>query len=126
MSEITIAAAPAVAEPDRPLQVITVRGYLDESVVPRLRQMLRDECPGDDVIIDLSGAQALEAVGTGTLLAATVHAEPRRERLAVVTVDPLITRVLEATGLPQVVPVRATLDEAKQALSENDGQPQAG
>jgi anti-sigma B factor antagonist len=103
--------------------VVAVIGELDLSVVPRVRAALREIAasaagsrPGSvaaRVIIDLRDVDFLDSAGLGVVLGAV-----RRIRgaggIAVLAVAPASSPalLLEALGLPTVVPVAASLDDA--------------
>ncbi|GGX69922.1 STAS domain-containing protein [Streptomyces hiroshimensis] len=98
--------------------MLTVRGRLDLSGVPRLRERLLhvSHSPGSRLVLDLSGVTSCDALGLGLLVAAARRARDSGGDLCLVAPRPAVARALKASGLSRLLPV----------LPGNDGQPGAG
>ncbi len=61
---------------------------------------------GDDLVVDLSGVDAVDMVGVGLLVGAHRQAQRRGRRLVLTGVPPRVMRLLTATRLRRVLAVR--------------------
>jgi anti-anti-sigma regulatory factor len=68
-------------------------------------ELLRDECTDPASIVDLGQTRHIDGAGTGALVAASVLARHRRQRLVVVTADLVEREMLNYLGVSQVMPV---------------------
>ncbi|MGC1210849.1 MAG: STAS domain-containing protein [Micromonospora sp.] len=88
--------------------VVDVRavGEVDIATVGSFRAALW-AAPARPVLrVDLSGVRLLSAAGVRALVAAHLRVRARGGELVLVDPDPVVARVLRATGLHRVVPVR--------------------
>lgn len=88
--------------------IVHVAGELDLASAASFDETLSamNEC---DLIIDLSACTFLDSSG----LRAIAAAARRHPRISVVATDPGILRVLEITALDTMVPVHASLEDAR-------------
>lgn len=88
--------------------VVDVRavGEIDIATVGSFRAALW-AAPARPVLrVDLSGVRVLSAAGVRALVAAHLRVRARGGELVLVDPDPVVARVLRATGLQRVMPVR--------------------
>ncbi|PWU52163.1 anti-sigma factor antagonist [Micromonospora globispora] len=88
--------------------VVDVRavGEVDIATVGSFRAALW-AAPARPVLrVDLSGVRVLSAAGVRALVAAHLRVRARGGELELVDPDPVVARVLRATGLQRVMPVR--------------------
>ncbi|MFI9639747.1 STAS domain-containing protein [Micromonospora sp. NPDC051925] len=88
--------------------VVEVRavGEIDIATVGAFRAALWAAPARPLLRLDLSGVQVLSAAGVRALVAAHLRVRARGGELVVVDPDPVVTRVLRATGLHRIIPVR--------------------
>ena len=96
--------------------VVHVKGEVDLATAPELHEVLAGFGPADGpLIVDLSDVAFLDSSGLSVLVRCHQHlAEGGGLRLVVTR--PTTLRVLDATGLAEVLDVYATLDDAKRGL----------
>ncbi|KWV31905.1 STAS domain-containing protein [Micromonospora rifamycinica] len=81
-------------------------GEIDIATVGAFRAALW-AAPARPVLrLDLSGVQVLSAAGVRALVAAHLRVRARGGELVVVDPDPVVARVLRATGLHRIIAVR--------------------
>ena len=104
-----------------------VVGRLDVTTSADLRAGLlelldqRDAGPsanGDDLIVDLSGVDAVDMVGVGLLVGVHRQAGRRGRRLVLTGVPPLVMRLLTATRLRRILAIRDRPRSAPIVLDE--------
>lgn len=93
-------------------RVLTVRGRLDLSGVPRLRERLLhvSHSPGSRLTLDLSGVTSCDALGLGLLVAAARCARHSGGDLCLVAPRPAVAQVLRASGLSRILQVLPAFD----------------
>ena len=89
--------------------VLRVEGELDLTTAPTFEEALMSTGSDSDLIVDLSLCTFLDSSG----LKAIASAANRHPRVSIVATDPTILRVLEITALDTMVPVHASLEEAR-------------
>ena len=100
--------------------VVAVRGDLDLHTVPELKKTLA-ELEGVDspyVIIDLTHATLVDSTSLGALLEAARSVRAAGGELVVSCRDRSIRKVFAITGVDQLVPIYASLEEAVQQALE--------
>lgn len=93
--------------------VVTVSGELDLLTAPAFEQALRRALAGRPplVVVDLGGVGFLDSSALAVL--ATTHHEAGQDTVVrLVATAPVVVRPLELTGLSEVLPVLATVEEA--------------
>ncbi|MGW4500184.1 STAS domain-containing protein [Micromonospora sp. NPDC004336] len=88
-------------------QVVDVRatGEVDIATVAAFRSALW-AAPARPVLrLDLSGVRVLSAAGVRALVAAHLRIRARGGELVLLRPDPVVARVLRATGLHRVIPI---------------------
>ena len=100
------------------LRVVEVEGEVDVLTAPQLGAAVDDEDAFDQLIIDLTKVPFMSSVGLG--LISRLHRELSRRRagLALVGVQQDVMRLLEVTGLLEVVLVADDIDEALDLLRD--------
>lgn len=88
-------------------QVVEIRavGEIDIATVGSFRAALWAAPPRPVLRVDLSGVRVLSAAGVRALFAAHLRMRTRGGELVLVDPDPVVARVLRATGLHRVVRV---------------------
>jgi anti-sigma B factor antagonist len=96
------------------VSVITVTGEIDIATAPTLREHVAQvvETSGSDLIIDLSAVDFIDSTGLGVIVGAYKKVGEREGSLSVVSGQELVRRLFSITGLDDVIPIMATLDEA--------------
>lgn len=90
--------------------VLHVLGELDLATAPRLEAAIADAVASPRVVVDLSSCTFLDSAGVRVLTSA--GREPAPRRVAVISADPGILRVLEITGMDTLLDIYPTLDAA--------------
>jgi anti-sigma B factor antagonist len=87
-----------------PIRII-VRGELDLLAAPRLRTTLLEASHHDGVTIDvdLSAVTFIDSTGISVILQAWQRANAQGGRLVVGAASPVVARVIEATGLTDLL-----------------------
>ncbi len=92
--------------------IVIVRGDIDVATAPKLRAALTQVQTGDlsgradrRVVVDMSGVTFLNASGLGVLAGAAVRARRAGGEILLRDPTPMTLRLLEITGLLQIVPV---------------------
>ncbi|MFJ8578045.1 STAS domain-containing protein [Micromonospora sp. NPDC093277] len=87
--------------------VVDVRavGEIDIATVGAFRAALWAAPARPMLRLDLSGVRVLSAAGVRALVAAHLRIRARGGELVLVDPDPVVTRVLRATGLHRVMPI---------------------
>ncbi|MEV4490843.1 STAS domain-containing protein [Micromonospora coxensis] len=97
---------------------VRVAGEIDLASVGELRAALW-AAPARPVLrVDLSGVRLLSAAGIRALLAARLRVRARGGELVLADPDPVVSRVLRATGVHRVIPVVTTTPVAPCRRSE--------
>jgi anti-anti-sigma factor len=101
-------------------------GRLDNLTSPEFQARLLQLATGAqaDVIIDLAAVEYMSSGGLRSLVMAA-RQKPANHRIAVVGLHALVQEIFSIAHIEEVVPVFATLDEARLALAEpsrSDGQ----
>ena len=97
--------------------VVRVRGYLDVSTSPRLREKLNEVVPkASAVVLDLSEIEFLDSSALGVILNAWKHLQADGGTLAVVSPQERITKIFEITALTLSINVVPSMDAAKERL----------
>jgi anti-sigma B factor antagonist len=94
--------------------VLHVHGEVDLTTVPRLRgvvsELLRDGSP--NLIVDLDDVGLLDSAGLGVLLGAVRRARAAQGDVRFVSTRPLVQRLFAITGLYEIHPLAASVDDA--------------
>jgi anti-sigma B factor antagonist len=100
--------------------IVEVAGDLDFGTAPRLREVLLElhQAARDLVIVEMSAADFMDSSGLGALLSGVKRAAAAGGVLVLAGAPERVLRVLRVTGVVQVLPVFATLDEALAHLDE--------
>ncbi|MFJ1755514.1 STAS domain-containing protein [Kitasatospora sp. NPDC088134] len=96
--------------------VVVLAGELDHHTAPRLHRMLEQVPAALPVVLDLAGLGFCDSVGVAALLHALRRTEQAGTALVLVAVAPDLGHLLALTGVDRVLPRRATVAEAVEAL----------
>lgn len=105
---------------DARTHVVAVQGEVDLYSAPELREHIDGLIDAGKILqaIDLTEACFVDSTTPGVLVGAVMRLRLHDGRLALACEEPEILRVLEITGLDQVVTVRATIDQALATLRD--------
>lgn len=97
--------------------VVRLDGDVDVESARKVRERLFDALDNSPdgvrlIVIDLSRADVLDSSGLGALVATYRRAHARECRFAVAEPTPMITRILEVTGLDKAWPVYPSVQVA--------------
>jgi anti-sigma B factor antagonist len=101
------------------LRVVEVEGEVDVLTAPRLGAAVDDDEGFDELIIDLSKVPFMSSVGLGLISRLHRQLKRRRAGLALVGVQADVLRLLEVTGLVEVVLVADDVEEAIDLLADD-------
>jgi anti-sigma B factor antagonist len=103
------------------VHIVRVAGEVDMSHEEELRGELRGAVAAQPrgIVVDLTECEFIDSSGVRALLLSrqAQHPEEGSESLAVAASSDQILRILSVMGLDQVIPIRATVEEAAAALS---------
>jgi anti-sigma B factor antagonist len=108
------ALAISTEEAGAPTVVIALKGEVDLYTCPELKEeLLRVIADGATfVVVDLTETTFIDSTGLGVLIRGVERLQAEGGRLAVVCMDPNMTKVFEVTGLDRVFSVYPSRDEA--------------
>ncbi len=94
--------------------VVVVRGEVDVAVTGELTGALREAIGegGRRVVVDLESVDFIDSAGLGVLVAGLKRVREHDGTLALVCTREPVLRVLSITGLEEVFPIHATIQEA--------------
>jgi len=112
---LTMARASQAAPP-----ILALEGEYDFATVPEIDRFLRRRLGPlyhqDDLLIDLGGATYADSSFVGFLVRLVGDQRAKRKELVLVRPVGQVRRLLALVGIPNLVPVYETLDEAVVAL----------
>ncbi|XKF14210.1 anti-sigma factor antagonist [Knoellia locipacati] len=105
--------------------IVTVAGEVDVYTAPQLRSVLEERAAADQtrIVVDLQGVGFLDSTGLGVLVGRLKAVRKLGGTLHVVCTDERILRLFAITGLDQVLPVHATVDEALASVDDDVQEP---
>ena len=94
--------------------VIGLKGEVDLYTCPELKEELLSVIADGAtlVVVDLTETTFIDSTGLGVLIRGVERARTEGGQLAVVCVDPNMTKVFEVTGLNRVFPIYPSREEA--------------
>ncbi len=97
--------------------IVAVSGVIDALTAPQFEQALRAAVANqpEGLVVDLTAVEFLASAGMGVLVAAH-DAAGDGTRFCVVADGPATSRPLKLVGIADIVPLRATLEAALEAL----------
>ena len=103
---------------DADTQVVRAHGDLDLYVAPEFKRRLAKtiEAGKTRIVVDLTDAAFMDSTALGVLIGALKRLRVRGGALAVASEQPTILRILELTGMDQVLDLYATAGEALAGL----------
>ena len=102
--------------------VVAVRGELDISTSPQVRELLA-EAPMDrayPVVVNLARCDFIDSTGLATLLHGSKRRQNGEARVAIVSPEGDVRRVLELTAVDKLIRVYASLEQAVKAVQTTD------
>jgi anti-sigma B factor antagonist len=103
---------------DADTQVVRAHGELDLYVAPEFKRRLAKtiEAGKTRIVVDLTDAAFMDSTALGVLIGALKRLRVRGGALAVASEQPTILRILELTGMDQVLDLYSTAGEALAGL----------
>lgn len=94
--------------------VLRVRGEVDLSTAPQLREALTSLISEGHlaVVVDLSDTEFVDSTGLGALVTGLKRLRARGGEMRVVCTSPRVCKVFEITSLDRVLPLYASVEEA--------------
>ncbi|MGH9106980.1 MAG: STAS domain-containing protein [Acidimicrobiales bacterium] len=96
--------------------VCHLQGNLEHATVAHFREAFTTVPPGRPVVFDLSGVPFIDSAGLGALIGAVRRTREMGGEALVCAPRPSVNRVLEIVGLPRIVNVAASVEEAGEIL----------
>ena len=97
-------------------------GELDAYTVGTFREALTRLAGKQRLLIDLSDVPFMDSAGLGALIGGIRRAREADGAVAVACNRPALSRLLHTTGFDRIVPVTDSIDEARAALLDDDGE----
>jgi anti-sigma B factor antagonist len=106
---------------DADTQLLRARGELDLYAAPELKRRLASALDAGKtrIVVDLTDASFMDSTALGVLLGALKRLRVRDGALAVASEQPTILRILEVTGMNQVLDLHKTADDALAAVERH-------
>jgi anti-sigma B factor antagonist len=106
---------------DADTQLLRARGELDLYAAPELKRRLASAIDAGKtrIVVDLTDASFMDSTALGVLLGALKRLRVRDGTLAVASEQPTILRILEVTGMNQVLDLHKTADDALTAVERH-------
>lgn len=103
----------------REVPVVSASGEIDVATAPPLRDRLQALTASgrSTVVVDLLGVSFLDSTALGVLVGALKRCRESGGDLPLVITEPRILKVFEITGLTDVFPIHATVDQAVESLA---------
>ena len=103
--------------------VVTVAGEVDVATAPALRDCLDQAVRRAEgaVVVDLLGVTFIDSTGLGVLIGAQRGCAEDGRELQLVIAEPRILKVFEITGLTELFPIVATLEESADGTGGDGG-----
>ena len=93
--------------------VCHVAGDLDHSSIAEFREAVAPLAKKKKVIFELSGVPFVDAAGLGALIGTVQRIRDRRGGAVVCAARPSVRRVLQLVGIPRVVTIVDTVQDAR-------------
>ena len=108
---------------DDGVRVVSITGELDQATADKLRGALREAIEGESsaVLIDMSDCGFIDSTGLGVIVEAWKDLQARNGESAALSIccpATEVRRLLEVTGLDQVIEIRDTREDAIAALKQ--------
>ena len=103
---------------DSDTQLVRAQGELDRYAAPEFKRLLAETIESGKVriVVDLTDAAFMDSTALGVLLAALKRLRVRGGTLAVASEQPTILRILDVTGMDQVLDLHPTAAAALAAV----------
>jgi anti-sigma B factor antagonist len=89
-------------------------GKLSLETVNEFIQRMRPE-PAQHLVLDMSGVNFLDSAGVGALVSLFVNRRSHNKTFALAALAPQASAVVTVAGLQKLLPIFATIDEARKA-----------
>jgi len=103
---------------DADTQLLRARGELDLYAAPELKRRLATAIDAGKtrIVVDLTDAAFMDSTALGVLIGALRRLRVRDGALAIASEQPTILRILEVTGMNQVLDLHSTAGDALAAV----------
>ncbi len=103
---------------DAERHVLAVRGEIDVSTAPRLKQALDESIDSGRtrIVIDLAETESLDSAALGVLIGAVKRLRPSDGALVLSDINDNVAKTFEITGLDQIFTILPSRDDALDAL----------
>ena len=110
---------------DEERHVLAVRGDIDVSTAPRLKQAIEDSIDSGRtrLVIDLAETESLDSAALGVLIGALRRLRPSDGALALADINDNVAKTFEITGLDQIFTILPSRQAAVDALDPARGAP---
>ena len=97
------------------IPVLSVRGEIDVASAPRFQASVTDllAWSSDTLIVDMSEVTFIDSIGLGVLIDAEKRSRAANKSLRLVVTQPPVRRLLELTGLDEVLSVVASATDQR-------------
>jgi anti-sigma B factor antagonist len=104
--------------------VVQVDGALDLATAPELKACLRQvmQDGAGHIVLEFAGVEFIDSSGLGVLVSIYKELPPRARRLCLVTVRPLVLRVLTLTSVDSLVGIYDSVAAAEDVLAAVGGE----
>lgn len=115
-----------VRHPADSIAVLTVAGEIDVDSAPALRtramELIRQGRP--HLVLDLAPVEFCDSSGLNTMIAVLRYAKDRHGSLSLAAAPPHLTRLLDVTGVGDLIPALPTTAEALTRITMPGGTPE--
>ncbi len=103
---------------DEERHVLAVRGEIDVSTAPRLKQALEEsiDLGRTRIVIDLAETESLDSAALGVLIGTVRRLRPSDGALALADINANVAKTFEITGLDQIFTILPSRQAAVDAL----------
>ncbi len=110
---------------DEERHVLAVRGEIDVSTAPRLKQALEESIDRGRtrIAIDLAETESLDSAALGVLIGAVRRLRPSDGALVLAAINDNVAKTFEITGLDQIFTILPSRQAAIDALDPARGTP---
>ena len=110
---------------DTERQVLAVRGEIDVSTAPALKQALEQSIDSghNRIVIDLAQTESLDSAALGVLIGAVRRLRPTDGALVLANITDNVAKTFEITGLDQIFTILPSREAALEALDPVRGVP---
>ena len=103
---------------DDRLFLVRLAGRMDAQGTQEIEPAFVDQaCAQSAVVVDLHAVDFLASVGIRTLLVVAKAVSKRGGKMVLLNPGPMITNILEVSGVDGFIPIHRSIDDARRAVS---------